>query len=69
MSTQKSVWTIKAWAREGECSEGWIYKRWRQGLGPRFARDGRKTTILKSPHEYYSRLEVRPAPPDPPIDA
>jgi hypothetical protein len=51
-----SVWPVATWCVEAHISQAFYFKHAKAGTGPRIARCGRRTLILESPREYFTRL-------------
>jgi hypothetical protein len=52
----KTVYSIAEWCIASKISPALYFKEKREGRGPRIAHTGRRTIVIESPREYYSRL-------------
>jgi hypothetical protein len=51
-----AVYSINEWCVAGKVSPAFYFKQKRKGQGPRIAHTGRRTIVIESPREYYSRI-------------
>jgi hypothetical protein len=61
----KTVYSIAEWCISAKISPALYFKEKREGRGPRVAHTGRRTIVIESPREYYSRIaqDAETAPP------
>jgi hypothetical protein len=52
----KTVYAIAEWCIASKISPALYFKEKREGRGPRVAHTGRRTIVIESPREYYSRI-------------
>jgi hypothetical protein len=53
---EKDVYSIAEWCVASKISTALYFKEKREGRGPRIAHTGRRTIVIESPREYYSRI-------------
>ena len=51
-----AVYSIAEWCVASKISQAFYFKQKRKGRGPRIAHTGRRTLVIESPREYYSRI-------------
>jgi hypothetical protein len=53
---KQAIYSIQEWCFASRISAPLFFKEKREGRGPRIAHVGRRTIVIESPCDYYSRI-------------